>query len=295
MNWNFDLLLNEEIIMSSPPRYGLLVEDIAHVGVYLVGKNTDLIKVLELMDKKHISAVIVEDLDDLANYYLISHTDIVRFLVKERSYLDYMGILVGGKTLMQETKAKDIMRGPIEIIQKDTPLDELIGILQKTGFKRAIVGNENNQPIGIITTKDIIKWNSILLPPGVPFLVCIMEIDSGLVLCKHFFKQDITDGFLSILGGSLSAISGLTSEILKHSGNVRLIEKDNFDLMLETHGKITAFLVVDRSSITLRRKLQNFLRQFRKKYAKELQRRIDTRGLAPVNVFNIRKMAGIFK
>jgi len=281
--------------MSSPPRYGLLVEDIAHVGVYLVDKNTDLINVLELMDKRHISAVIVEDLDDLSHYFLISHTDIIRFLVKERSQLDYLGLFVGGKTLMQETKAKDIMRGPIDIIPKETPLDELIGILQKTGFKRAIVGNEKNQPIGIISTKDIIKWNSVLLPPGTPFLVSIMEMDSGLVLTKHFFKKDVTEGFLSILGGSLSAISGLTSEILKQSGNVRLIEKDHYDIMLETHGTIAAFLVVDRSSITLRRKLQTFLRQFRKRYAKELQRRIETRGLTSVSVFNISKMVSIFK
>ena len=278
-----------------PPRYGLLIEDMAHKGVFLVDKNTDLLKVLQLMDKKQISAVVVEDLDDLSNYYIISHTDIIRFLVKERSQLDYLGLLVGGKTLMQETKAKDIMRGPIDIIHKDTPIDELIGIMLKTGYKRAIVGNEKNQPIGIISTKDIIKWNSVLLPPGIPFLVCVMEIDSGLVLCKNFFKQDITDGFLSILGGSISAISGLTSEILKHSGNVRLIEKDNYEIMLETHESITAFLVVDRSSITLRRKLQSFLRQFRKKYAKELQRRIDTHGLTPVNVFNISKMATMFK
>ncbi|WP_371802970.1 HPP family protein [Candidatus Lokiarchaeum ossiferum] len=278
-----------------PPRYGLLVEDMAHVGVYLVDKNTQLLKVLELMDKKQISAVIIEDLDDLLHYYIISHTDIVRFLVKNRSHLDYLGLLVGGKTLMQETKAKDIMRGPIEIIQKDTPIDELIGILLKTGFKRAIVGNEKNQPIGIITTKDIIKWNSVLLPPGIPFVLSVMEMESGLVLCKHFFEQDITDGFLSILGGSISAVSGITSEILKHSGNVRLIEKDNYEIMLETAGQIAAFLVVDRSSITLRRKLQNFLRQFREKYAKELQRRKDSRGLTPVNVFNIQKMAEMFK
>lgn len=278
-----------------PPRYGLLVEDMAHVGVYLVDKNIQLLKVLELMDRKQISAVIVEDLDDLRNYYLISHTDIIRFLVKQRSQLDYLGLLVGGKTLMQETKAKDIMRGPIEIIQKDTPIDELISILLKTGFKRAIVGNEKNQPIGIITTKDIIKWNSVLLPPGIPFVLSVMEMESGLVLCKHFFKQDITDGFLSILGGSISAVSGITSEILKHSGNVRLIEKDNYEIMLETSGRIAAFLVVDRSSITLRRKLQNFLRQFREKYAKELQRRKETGGLTPVNVFNIQKMADMFK
>ncbi|UYP48578.1 hypothetical protein NEF87_004863 [Candidatus Lokiarchaeum ossiferum] len=275
--------------------YGLSVEEIAHVGVHLVEKNERLINVLKIMDTKQISAVVVEDINNLTEYYIISHTDIIRFLVKQRNHLDFYGLLAGGKNLLHDTRAKEIMRGPIDIMRMGTPIDELIGKLQQTGFKRAILGNVKRQPIGVISTKDLIEWNSILLPPGTPYLVCVMEIDTGLVLGRHFLQEDVTAGFVTILGGSLSAISILTNEILKQSGNIRLIEKDRFVIMLETHGTLTAFVVADRSSITLRRKLQNFLRNFRHKYAKEIIKRQESNGFAPVSVFNIRELAEIFR
>lgn len=65
--------------MTRKPTYGLIAADIAHVGVYLLEKSDSLLDVVALMDKKMISAVIIEDIDDLSKYYIISHRQIVHF------------------------------------------------------------------------------------------------------------------------------------------------------------------------------------------------------------------------
>jgi CBS domain-containing protein len=285
-------LLRERGFNIRTAKYGLIAEDIAHVGVYMVEKNDSLMKVLDLLDKKNISAVIVEDLDDLKHFYVISHGDIIKFLVQQRNYLDFMGVVAGSRSLMQDVKAKDIMRGPIEIISRETPIDEIIKSMHVSGYKRVIVGNDQGQPIGIVSSRDILAWNSDFFRKGNPILICVMENTSGIILAKKFFRQEFGEDMLELFGGSISAITSITSEVLKKSGNLRVIEKDYYDILLETKNEITAILVVDHQSIDLRKKLQGFIDQFYKKNEKLIKDWIKCAG--PINKFRIREFATIF-
>ncbi len=276
-------------------RYGLVAKDIAHIGVYLVEKSEPIFKALEIMNKRHVSSVIVEDFDDLSNYYILSERDIIRYFVENRVPLDFLGFVAGGREILQHSQVKDIMRGPIDIIKKETPIDEVIQIMNKKGFKRVIIGNERNQPIGVVSSKDIIHWTSKLLPKGSPLMIGVMEKNSGLVICEKIFKDVLNNDMLSLLGGSLSAFTSITSEIIEQSGNVRLIEKENFEIMLETIEDITFYLIVNISSISLRRQLQDFSTQFMKKFQNELSHRKKSHGLASINVFKIGSLSRIFE
>ena len=272
-------------------KYGITAEDIAHIGIYMVEKHDNLRTVLNMMDRKNISAVMVEDSDNLHQYFIISHSDIVRFLNQRHDFQKKM--LELGLDIFEQTKARDIMHGPIDVIDKDTSIDQIIQIMHERGFKRIFVGNENKQPIGIITTKDILAWNSEFFRKGSPILLCVLENQSGIILSQKFFRDEFSMELLELFGGSLSAITSITSEVLQKSGNLRVIEKDYYVIMLEPLEDITGVLVVDHQSIDLRRKLQKFIKLFALDYEEDLRKRKIYPG--SVNVFKIRDLADIFK
>lgn len=269
--------------MDNTSKYPLLAEGIAHKGVWLVEKSDSVLEVLKIMDNRKISAVIVEDIDNLSRYYLISHSDIVHYLVKNQHDMH----------LIRDIKCEAVMRGPIKIIPKNTPIDKVILLMHKTGYKRVVVGNEFTQPIGIISTHDIITWNNDLFPPGLPILICLMEKSSGLIISQTLFKQQISADLIDLLGGSLFAISSITSEVLAHKSNLKLIEGDFYDLMLETEQNITAVLVVTNSSIDFRRKLQIFLQNFMDRYKDDILLRHHV--IAETSHYRVSDLAKIFE
>ncbi len=277
--------------MSNHDKYGIVAEDIAHIGIYVVDKRDPIDKVVQLMDEKSISGVMVEDKDDLQDYYIISHSDIIQFINNNQRYIEEL--IKMDLNPMVETKAKDIMRGPIDIMPRETPIDEIIQKLHVKGWKRIFVGNDRNQPIGIITLRDLLSWNSDFFRKGNPILICVMENSSGLILTKKFFRQEFSEELLELFGGSLNAIKSITSEVLKKSGNLRVIEKDYYVIMLEPDHDVTAVMVADYQSIDLRRKLQTFLHNFVKKYKKDILKRRTKPG--SMNVFRIGELSEIFR
>src|SRR6056297_2066020 len=235
--------------MGYSDNYGIVAEDIAHIGIFMVDKNDPVGKVIKLMDEKNISGIMIEDPDDLDHYYLISHSDVINFINNNQKYIEEL--IKMDLNPMEETKAKDIMRGPIDVLPRDTPIDVVIQKLHVMGWKRIFVGNERNQPIGIITLRDLLSWNSDFFREGSPILICIMENETGLILTKKFFRDEFSEELLELFGGSLNAIKSITSEVLKKSGNLRVIEKDYYVIMLEPEEDVTAVLVADYQSIDL--------------------------------------------
>lgn len=265
-----------------PLRYDLLASDIMTIGVIMVNKNQPLMMVLELMDDKKISAVVIEDPDDITKYYLISHSDIISYLLKNR--YDPGGLNV---------QCSEVMHGPIEVISPDTPLDKIISIMFTSGYKRVIVGNENQQPIGIISTHDILTWNNEIFRAGKPILLAVMDNSTGIILTQHFFRQEFSQDMLELFGGSISAISSITSEVLQKSGNLRIIEKDYYVILLEPRENVTGILVADYQSIELRRKLQIFIDGFIKTNNKIYEFWKKSNG--PTNGFDISKLVEKFQ
>lgn len=290
--------------MTRKPPYGLIAEDIAHKGVYLLEKSNSLLDVISLMDRKLISAVIIEDLENLGKYYIISHTQIVHFLadfykknrIRNKRNKDHQEVeSSSGKIDLTQIKAGEIMRGPLTFISKHAPIDEVVHFMNKMGYKRVVVGNEYNQPIGIISTKDVIRWTTDILPKGHPIMIFIQETKTGLVLASYRFRDDVAESYIDLLGGTLSAIEKITDEVLRNSGDLRYIEKDNFDIMFEQNEYVTAILVCDESSIELRIKLRAFMRRFMQQYQKELELRKKTNYVREISLFKLHSLVEMFE
>lgn len=281
--------------MTRKQTYGLIAADIAHVGVYILEKSDSLFDVIDLMNGKNISAVIIEDISDLSKYYIITHRDIIRFFSQQPHLFENPTSDHIRTGWLNHVRAKDLMRGPIKIVNKKTPIDEIVHIMNRRGYKRVIVGNEKEQPIGVISTKDIIAWTKDILPKGLPIMLCVMENTTGLIIARYVFRDDIAEEYLDLFGGIITAIEGITDEIMKNSGDLRFIEKDFYDIMLEQTEDITVILVCDESSIELRIELQVFTNRFIKLYYEELQLRKKSGFISSIDKFNIRQLAEIFK
>lgn len=210
------------------------------------------------MDTKKISAVVVEDKEDLTKYYLISHSDIVAYLTANSSAVD-----------LYRTKAKDLMHGPIESISPEAPIEKVVQIMFTMGFKRLIIGNDQKQPIGIITTKDILAWNNNFFRAGNPILLAVLDNDTGIVLTQKFFRKEFSQDLLELFGGSITAITAITNEVLQKSGGLRVIEKEYYVIMLESRDGMTGILVADYQTIDLSRKLQTFIKRFIDEYRED--------------------------
>jgi predicted transcriptional regulator len=279
--YSFRATIRADIIMSPNSDLDILASDLMHIGLIMVEKNESLYRVVQLMSAKKIATVVVEDSVTL-KYYIIAHSDIIDFLSKNKdNTLD-----------LNQHKAAELMH-PIDVILKDTPLDIIIQLMLTQGFKRVIVVNEKAQPLGIISQADILAWNNRFFQQGHPILLCVLENETGIILAQKFFKEDMDEAFLDLFGGSLTAISSLTSEVLKRSGNLRVIEKDYYAIMLEPRDQVTGVLVVDHQSLDLRRKLQIFIDSFIDDHRDELDCRKILPG--PINIFKIRHVSEIFK
>ncbi len=281
--------------MTRKPKYGLIAADIAHVGIYLLEKSDLLLDVITLMERKHISAVVIEDIQDLSSYYIVSHRDLIHFFAKRRKMFELQDNPGEGYEVLKKIHAAEIMRGPIEIISKSTPIDEVVHLMNRKGYKRVIVGNDEGQPIGIISTKDIIAWTKEILPKGTPMVLAVIENVTGLILSKHVFRDEISEDYLDLLGGVLTAIEGITDEVMQNSGDLRFIEKDFYDIMLEQTEFVTIILVCDESSIELRIELQIFTRQFMHLFKDALRLRKKMGYIQAIDKFKIRNLIGIFE
>ena len=281
--------------MTRKPSYGLIAADIAHVGVYLLEKSNLFLDVISLMEKKNISAVIIEDIQDLSHYYIITHREIVHFFATRRKQFESQENPGEEYQLLKNIRAADIMRGPIDIIVKSTPIDEVVHIMNKKGYKRVIVGNDKGQPIGIISTKDVIAWTKDILPKGTPIMLAVIENVTGLVISKHIFRDDIAEEYLDLLGGVLTAIEGITDEIMQNSGDLRFIEKDFYDIMLEHTDYVTIILICDESSIELRIELQVFVKRFMHQFEDDLKLRKKMGYVQDIDKFKIHNLVRVFE
>ena len=80
---------------------------------------------------------------------------------------------------------------------------------------------------------------------------------------------------------------------MAHQANLKLIEGEYYDLMLETEGNITSVLVVSNSSIDFRRKLQIFLQNFMDRYKDDILLRHHV--IAETSHYKVSDLAKIFE
>ncbi len=237
-----------------------VAKEIMTPHVIMLDKNSKLKDAIELLDIHKISAIFIYN-EKQNEYYIITKTDIIQFLNEGGLY----------KEDMAEILIKDIMKGPVELIDVKTPIDKIIRFLTENNYKRVLI-SENRKAVGVVSTKDIMKFNNTYFKPAKPQILLFMDNFNSTFIAKHIYEENIEDGIskdlIDIYGGALTSISIITNHIIKESGTMRQMIKDRRSILLEPYKGITGILISDYNSIELKRKLQVATKKFYQKHKK---------------------------
>ncbi len=232
--------------------------DIMTPRIYMLRPNQTFAELIELMDEKLISAVVIHD-DTMNDYNIISHSDIIRFMHKHQCKFEDLS----------KEPLHQMMTGPMGSVDIEASVDDIIRYMNDSGFKRVLV-KENGKAVGIISMKDIIKWSSDYFQKANPLVVMIMENKSGVCLAKYICStvdlNRLNKDLIEIFGSAINSISCITEEVFKETGNLRIVRKDKYTILFEPHEAITGILICDNNSIDLRRKLHAITDLFLLKY-----------------------------
>jgi CBS domain-containing protein len=237
-------------------------KDIMTPFVHMLPTTATLQDVIKNLNINDISAVFIED-KKKSKYYIISQSDIVRFL--------YEGGL--HDPMIDKVPSARIMKGPVSMLDEDTSIDLVIRFMRQKDYKRALI-SRNGEPVGVISTRDILIWNDIYFKPAEPQALLVVDNTSNLLICQHIFKENISEGLnetlMEMYGGALSSISMITDEILKKKGQFKRLLREKNVILFEPREKITSILISNNNSIEIRRNLHKFTNNFVSKYAKRL-------------------------
>ena len=243
-----------------------IAKEIMTKHVIALPKTASLQELINTMALKSISCVIIHNPNE-KDYYIVSHTDILL-------YLSEHGLNAPNITNIPVSK---IMKGPIELIDENCTMDEIIRIMTEKGYKRLIIGNRAEGAKGIVSTRDILGWNNQYFPSDAkPLIALVIEPNSSIVIAKHYFndyiqKANINMGLVELYGGALKAISAMTDEVLNEETKMRRLVKDKYTIIFEPRELFLGILICDRNSLFLRRRLAQFCDFFQLHYEKELK------------------------
>ena len=242
-----------------------LAKDLMTSHVVMLPSNAKFRDLVNLMYDKRLSAVIIHDKDS-EDYYLISHSVVIDFLKKD--------IDIHGYNDIYEVPLLHIMRGPIKIINKYTPIDDVIRLMTERGYKRVLIGDKK-KPVGILSVRDIISWNNKYFQKSEPILIMLIDNSSSILIGKHIFadnsnnvktKRIINKDLLDLYGGALSSLNAISDEVLSNSGETYVIQKEKYSILLEPRNKVTGILISTQNSISLRRRLFDFMNRIEKDF-----------------------------
>ncbi|MBN1801584.1 MAG: CBS domain-containing protein [Candidatus Lokiarchaeota archaeon] len=203
---------------------------------------------INILHDKKISAVFLHDKGN-DHYYVLSHSDVI-------SYLKVKGMF---KSNLADKPVIELMKGPIKMLDEDTPIDTVIRFLTKNNYKRTLI-SKNGKPVGVISTKDVLIWNNTYFKQAKPQIFLFICNLSSNVIARYFFEHNIEDevkhDLIDLLAGALSSISLITDEVIKKSGKISQLMGERRSVLFEPYKNITGILICDYNSIELRRKLQ---------------------------------------
>lgn len=216
--------------------------------------------VVTLMARYRISMVLVyEGTPGAADFqcYTLTHGDIVRYL----SANDFNIVKLPAAALVDFSR-------PAVSVPLDASIQDAITAMVVHGIKRVLVVDVAGRPAGVVTATDILRWNDARFQGAVPYVLVVTERDSGIPYLVHFFPAAPPDLLpdLDLFGGAMRAITALTSELVRESGHLRLIEKDHYTILLEPGALAMGILIASRATIYCRKRLKNFMAQFEREY-----------------------------
>lgn len=117
------------------------VASIMSKSVITVAGDASLVSVVDVMALQTISCVVVEDKGYPVG--VISERDLTNALIKFENF--------------QSTKAAEIMSSPVYTVQSDVSLAQLASMFESRKIRRAVVVDDNNFIIGVVTHSDVTK------------------------------------------------------------------------------------------------------------------------------------------
>lgn len=151
----------------------ILAKEVMITPVISIRADTPLKKAAEILDENSFSGVPVVDEDDQL-IGIISETDILRYTQQiigqplrdphrvftksqEVLYVDITHRGIEVIELVASTTVETLMTLDVIFVTEETPLYEIVRLIQKHNINRIPVVDENNRLCGIITRADIIN------------------------------------------------------------------------------------------------------------------------------------------
>ena len=255
---------------------------------YVIMLKTDSVleEVMETLSKNKISAVFIYD-DSNNEYYIISKTGIVDFLNSGGLHRENLANVL----------VSEIMQGPIGMLDIETPVDNIIRFMTEHNYKRVLISKEGKVK-GVVSTRDIMKWNNTYFKPSKPQILLFMDNKSSNFIARHIFEEhieyDLKRDLLDLYGGALSTISFMTDEVIEGSGKMSHLIKEKRCVLFEPYENITGILICDYNNIELRHKLRKATEKFYNTHTNIFQKAAE-HNISLHDVFEISSIILIFK
>jgi len=117
------------------------VRDIYHKGVILCKPDSPLQEVVRVMADTEVHAVMVTEQEGEPPVGVVSHIDVIAHYGENLSAI----------------QAREVMTSDVISISEDATVEKAAKKLLESNIHRLLVVNEQNRPLGILSTTDIIR------------------------------------------------------------------------------------------------------------------------------------------
>jgi CBS domain-containing protein len=263
-----------------------IAKDIMTPLVYSISSQENFSSAIQSMVEKRISALLV---NHETQYFIITYRDIAACLYNNRN----------SPKNLDDIKIVDWMKGPVDLLDENTPIDSVIHYLFKHGYRLAIIGKQG-VPTGVVSISDILMWTDIYFKPSKPLVFALIHNPSSILIGSYIFKEnlegDINNGkikhgvnqdLLDLFGGALQSVSQILEEIVDQSGYVRELEKESYVITFERREFITGILFSDKKSIDMRHRLHQVTNLFCERYGREIQSWNENIGIQTIDLTDL--------
>jgi CBS domain-containing protein len=260
----------------------LVAQEIMTPHVLMLPPTATLKDIIEMMSERRVSAVVSRVEGE--PFRVISHSHLIDFFHSHEGAIDTSQIPLTALPFRE-----------VALVRPHTTVDEVIRLMVARNCKRVVVG-ENDTPIGVISTRDILTWNDHYFKQARPLIFLVIANGSGIIVGQHIFYDnldaELNAALVELIGGALSAISHIIDEVMDGAGYMRQLEKENITILLEPRPHFTCALFCDTNSIHLRRDLHDATAYFHEKHKRLIEE--VAAGCAPCQTIDVSDVADYF-
>jgi CBS domain-containing membrane protein len=141
---------------------GITAGEIMTREVYSISSESNISLAADMMAKSKVSGLpVLNNNNELIG--IISEKDLIKSVIKDAppSLMSVIARCLSNKGCLalslKKLKVVDLMTAPAIAVYENTPLSEVINLMNKNSINRLPVKEKNNRLIGIITRSDIIR------------------------------------------------------------------------------------------------------------------------------------------